>query len=145
MKAVSIISPDTGPRPSKPLLIGLWSAQVLVFAAFTLFGGMKLFMPIEKLAEMWVWPGVVPPWFLHLMGLIDIAGGLGILLPALTRIQPRLGVLAAAGCVVLQICAIVFHLARGESQALPLNFILLALSLFILWGRGKKAPVAPRE
>jgi uncharacterized membrane protein YphA (DoxX/SURF4 family) len=129
---------------SKPLQIGLWIAQVLIFAAFVLFGCMKLFMPIEKLAAMWVWPGAVPPWFLHLMGLIDIAGGLGILLPALTRIKPRLGVLAAACCVLLQICAIAFHTSRGEAQALPLNVILLALTAFILWGRGTKAPIAPR-
>lgn len=145
MKSTSIATPTAQAGSGKPLRVGLWAAQALVFVAFILFGCMKLFMPVEKLAAMWVWPGVVPPWFLHLMGLIDIAGGLGILLPALTRIKPRLGVLAAAGCVLLQISAIIFHASRGEVQALPLNFILLALAAFILWGRGKKAPIAPRD
>lgn len=134
------------PAPAGKLLqVGLWVAQVLIFAAFTLFGCMKFFMPIDQLAAMWVWPGEVSAWFLRLMGVIDFAGGVGVLLPALTRIQPRLTVLAALGCVLLQIAAMIFHLSRGEAPALPLNIILLALSAFILWGRGKRAPIAPRR
>ncbi|MBX5186175.1 DoxX family protein [Rhizobium sp. NZLR5] len=134
------------PAPQgKLLLIGLWSAQVLLFIAFTLFGCMKFFMPVDQLAAMWVWPGDVPAWFLRLMGIIDFAGGVGVLLPALTRSQPRLTVLAALGCVLLQITAMIFHLSRGEASALPLNVILLALSAFILWGRGKRAPITPRQ
>ncbi|MDC9837187.1 DoxX family protein [Rhizobium binxianense] len=128
----------------KGLQIALWVAQALIFASFTLFGCMKFFMPADQLAAMWVWPGEVPVWFLRLMGVIDFAGGVGVLLPALTRIQPRLSVLAALGCVLLQIAAMIFHVSRGETPALPLNVILLALSAFILWGRGKRAPIAPR-
>ncbi|MBB4115404.1 ammonia channel protein AmtB [Rhizobium sp. BK226] len=134
------------PAPvGKWLQIGLWAAQVLIFAAFTLFGCMKFFMPVDQLAAMWVWPGDVPVWFLRLMGIIDFAGGVGVLLPALTRIQPRLTVLAALGCALLQIAAMIFHLSRGEAPAVPLNVILLALSAFILWGRGRRAPIAPRR
>ena len=106
---------------------------------------MKFFMPVDQLAAMWVWPGDVPVWFLRLMGIIDFAGGVGVLLPALTRIQPRLTVLAALGCALLQIAAMIFHLSRGEAPAVPLNVILLALSAFILWGRGRRAPIAPRR
>lgn len=128
----------------KPLRIGLWTAQVIICILFVLFGYMKLFMPVEVLAAMWIWPGQVPAWFLRLMGLVDAAGGIGVLLPALTRIRPRLTVLAALGCCLLQIAAIIFHLSRGEAAAVPLNVVLLALCLFILWGRAKKAPIAPR-
>lgn len=138
--SISIASQPAG----KGLKAGLWIAQVLVFAAFTLFGAMKLFMPAETLAGMWGWPGQVPPAFLRVMGVVDVAGGLGVLLPALTRIQPRLGVLAALGCVLLQMAAMIFHAWRGEYPALPLNLILLALSVFILWGRGNRAPIQPR-
>lgn len=128
----------------KALQFGLWFAQVLLFVAFVLFGMMKLFMPVEALAGMWVWPGEVPVAFLRTMGAIDVAGGLGVLLPALTRIRPVLGVLAALGCVVLQIAAMLFHAARGEFQALPLNVVLLGLAAFVLWGRGRRAPIQPR-
>jgi hypothetical protein len=46
--------------------------------------------------------------------------------------------------MVLQVFAIVFHLSRGEAAVTPLNLVLLVLSLFVLWGRGRKAPIAPR-
>lgn len=126
---------------SPALNVALWVAQCLIFVAFVVFGGMKLFMPIDQLAGMWVWPGQVPPAFLRVMGLIDAAGGIGVLLPALTRIQPRLTVWAALGCTVLQISAIIFHLSRGEAMVTPLNLVLLALCAFILWGRARKAPI----
>jgi hypothetical protein len=129
---------------STSLTIGLWAAQTIVFALFTLLGSMKLFMPVDKLAEMWVWPGQVPGWLLHLTGVLDIAGGIGVLLPTVTQIQPRLMVYAAVGCTLLQFAAIIFHLSRGEVAAVPLNIVLLASSIFILWGRGKKGPIAPR-
>jgi hypothetical protein len=54
-------------------------------------------------------------------------------------------VLAALGCTVLQVFAITFHVSRGEAVVTPLNFVLLALSLFVLWGRGRKAPIASRQ
>ncbi|WP_037154869.1 DoxX family protein [Rhizobium freirei] len=130
--------------PSRGLNIGLWAAQTLIFVSFAVFGFMKMFMPVDTLAAMWVWPGQLPTWFLRLMGLVDAAGGAGVFLPAVTRIKPGLTVLAALGCVVLQISAIVFHISRGEAMVTPLNFVLLALSAFILWGRGKKAPIFPR-
>jgi uncharacterized membrane protein YphA (DoxX/SURF4 family) len=136
---------SSGSAPGTPLKIGLWTAQVVVFALFTLFGGMKLFMPVDKLAQMWVWPGQVPSWFLHLTGILDATGGIGVLLPAITRIQPRLTVYAAVGCTLLQVAAIIFHLSRGEAAVVPLNVVLLALSVFILWGRSKQAPIAPRS
>ena len=135
---------SSGPVAGAPLRIGLWTAQIIVFALFTLFGSMKLLMPVDKLAEMWIWPGQVPSWFLHLTGILDVVGGLGVLLPAVTRIQPRLTVLAALGCTLLQIAAIIFHLSRDEAAVVPLNSVLLALSVFILWGRGRHAPIAPR-
>ncbi|WP_375779376.1 DoxX family protein [Bradyrhizobium sp. ma5] len=135
----------SGPVPGALLKIGLWAAQIIVFVLFILFGSMKLFMPVDKLAAMWVWPGQVPIWFLHLTGILDVAGGIGVLLPATMRIQPRLTVYAALGCTLLQIVAIIFHFSRGEAAAVPLNIVLLALSVFILRERSKYAPIAPRQ
>lgn len=141
MTSQSAETPIRGAR--RGLNIVLWTAQALLFLAFVTFGVMKMFMPVDQLAAMWLWPGQVPVWFLRTMGLIDAAGGAGLLLPALTRIRPRLTVLAALGCVVLQICAIVFHVTRGEAMSTPLNFILLGLLAFVLWGRTKAVLVAP--
>nr|WP_306234967.1 DoxX family protein [Bradyrhizobium sp. Bra64] len=131
--------------PDRTLRIGLWSAQGLIFLVFTSAGLVKLLTPIPELAAMMPWAGQYSETFVRCIGLIDLAGGIGILLPALTRILPRLTVLAALGCTVLQVLALVFHISRGEAPVTPLNVVLLALSLFVLWGRGRKAPIAARQ
>jgi uncharacterized membrane protein YphA (DoxX/SURF4 family) len=128
----------------KPLRIALWVAQGLVAAMFVMSGFMKLTTPIAELAAMMPWAGQVSPAFVRFIGLVDLAGGIGILLPALTRIQPRLTVLAALGCAVLQVLAFAFHAYRGEFGVLPVNVVLLALSVFVFWGRSQKAPILPR-
>jgi uncharacterized membrane protein YphA (DoxX/SURF4 family) len=129
----------------RALRIGLWIAQVLLFAVFTGAGLTKLMTPIPQLAGMMPWTGVYSETFVRVIGAIDLAGGLGILLPALTRILPRLTVLAALGCAVLQILATIFHIWRGEAEVTPFNLVLLALSLFVLWGRNDRARIEPRQ
>ncbi len=131
--------------PGRALRIGLWVAQSLLFFVFASAGLVKLLTPIPQLAAMMPWTGQHSEAFVRVIGLIDLAGGLGILLPALTRILPRLTVLAALGCTVLQVFAIVFHVSRGEAEMTPLNLVLLVLSVVVLWGRGRKAPIAPRQ
>ncbi|GLH81010.1 membrane protein [Bradyrhizobium sp. SSBR45G] len=131
-------------QPSLALRIGLWVAQTLLFLLFCFAGVTKVFTPIKELAQMMPWAGEYSVAFVRTIGLIDLAGGLGILLPSLTRVVPRLTVLAAIGCATLQVFAFAFHLSRGEGAVTPLNILLLALSLFVLWGRNSKAPIAPR-
>src|SRR5688572_23451017 len=96
-------------RPSTPLHIGLWITQVLLAIVFAGTGLWKLFTPIPDLAKLIPWAGEVSPAFLYTIAVIDLLGGLGLVLPALTRIKPGLTVLAALGCALLQVCAIVFH------------------------------------
>ncbi|NTJ65918.1 DoxX family protein [Agrobacterium rhizogenes] len=129
----------------KPLRIGIWLAQVVAAALFCMSGVMKLTTPIPELSAMMPWTGELSPTFVRLIGLIDLAGGLGLILPSLTRILSRLTVLAALCCVVLQVLAAGFHSFRGEFEVLPLNALLLGLAIFIFWGRSKKAPIAPRS
>jgi uncharacterized membrane protein len=105
---------------------------------------MKLTAPIADLSKTMPWTGQLPLAFVRSMGVIDILGGLGVLLPAITRILPWLIVWAAVGCTVLQVLAIAFHASRGEFQVLPLNFILLPLAVFILYGRARKLPLQAR-
>ena len=131
--------------PGRALRIGLWAAQILIAFAFIGAGLVKLTTPIPQLAAMMPWAGQYSEPFVRSIALVDLAGGIGILLPALTRILPRLTVLAALGCTVLQVFALAFHLSRGEAEVTPLNIVLLALSLFVLWGRNSKAPIAPRR
>ncbi len=137
-------SQPISPSASKPLRIALWIAQAIVFVVFVGSGFVKLTMPIPELSAMMPWTGQYSPSFVRFIGMVDMAGGLGILLPALTRIKPTLTVWAALGCATLQVLAIAFHVSRSEFMVLPLNFVLLPLSLFVLWGRSKRAPITAR-
>lgn len=121
----------------------LWVVQIVVALFFGLTGVAKLGMPVEKLADMWAWPGQYPT-MVRITGLIDLAGGLGVILPSLTRIAPKLTIWAATGCVLLQLCAVGFHVSRGEAFVTPINFIALSLAAFIAWGRSSRVPIAPR-
>jgi uncharacterized membrane protein len=131
------------PPSHKVLNASLWLAQCLVFAGFTAIGLMKLLKPIPELAAMWPWTGQLPAGAVRSLGVIDIAGGVGVLFPALTRIKPGLTAVAALCAVALQLCAITFHILRGEIAVTPFNLVYLALAAFIFWGR-RKQPILSR-
>ncbi|MFT3712139.1 MAG: DoxX family protein [Archangium sp.] len=131
-------------QPSKGLNIALWIVQVLLALAFGMAGLMKSTAPIEELAKQMVWPGAVPPALVRFIGVSELLGGIGLLLPSLTRIQPKLTALAAAGLVVVMILAAGFHVSRGEYGGLVPNFVMGGLAAFVAWGRFKKAPITPR-
>jgi uncharacterized membrane protein YphA (DoxX/SURF4 family) len=132
------------PVAGKPIRFGLWTAQLLMALLYVYSGVMKFSTPIPQLAQMMPWTGDVPETFVRAIGAVDFAAGVGLVLPALTRILPGLTPLAAAGSTLLQVLAFGFHTSRGEYAVLLLNVILLALSVFVLWGRTKKAPILPR-
>ncbi|NBG67460.1 DoxX family protein [Acidiluteibacter ferrifornacis] len=71
----------------------------------------------------------------------DLLGALGLILLAALRIQPKLTTLAAYGGILLMLAGIVFHLSRGEANVIGLNFLLIALLSFVVWGRTKKVPI----
>ena len=129
---------------SKGMRIGLWLSQLLLALVYIPAGAMKLFAPVSVVAAQIPWAGDVTEPFLRLIGAVDLSAGLGILLPALTRIAPGLTVWAARGSIALQICAMAFHAIRGEFAVLPMNFVIIGLSLYVAWGREKRAPIAAR-
>lgn len=125
--------------------IGLWAAQVLLALFYFYAGFNKVSQPIEALAAMNMgFVLVVPEWLTRLIGVAELLGAIGLILPALTRIMPRLTPLAALGLSAIQVLAILLHASRGELAVLPLNAVLIALSLFVLWGRERKAPITAR-
>lgn len=135
----STASPLSSGRPRRLLSASLWGVQGLL-ALFYLFGAYsKLTTPAAQLATMMPWTAE-HPGLVSLTGWVDLLGGLGILLPALTRVQPRLTLLAALGMVLLQLLALGFHLMRGEFSVAPLNVVLLGLAVFVVWGRGRALP-----
>ena len=97
---------------------------------------MKLFQPIDKLAVMWPWVLSVPATLLKFTAVVDVLGALGLILPALTGIKPRLVPVAAICVVVLMALASAFHLSRGESIAPNVAFAVMAV--FVAWGRWRR-------
>lgn len=124
--------------------VAVWVVQVLLGVTFMGTGLWKVATPIAELGAKMPWMAQVSPAFLYLTGAFDFLGGAGILLPSITRIQPKLAVLAALGCAALMAAAAVFHFSRGEGANTPFNFVMLGLSLFVAWGRWKKVPIVPR-
>ena len=131
-------------QPSRILHLSLWAVQALLGVLFIATGVWKLLTPVPKLAAMIPWAGQVPEGFLQATAVIDLLGGIGVLLPALVRIKPGLTITSALGCALLQACAIIFHLSRGEVLNTPFNFLLVGLSLFVAWGRRYRAPIPAR-
>jgi len=121
----------------------LWIAQLLLAVAFGMAGSMKTFTPIEALAQQMPWVARMPE-LIRFIGISELAGAAGMILPALTRIKPSLTPLAAWGLVVIMILATIFHGARGEWSAVPATIVLGLLAAFVGWGRTRKAPIAPR-
>lgn len=138
------VSPPLGAKPAPVLHVALWAVQVLLGLLFAGTGLWKLLTPVAGIAAVFPWAGQVSPAFLHATGVFDLLGGLGLVLPSLTRIQPGLTALAALGCTALQLSAIVFHVSRGEAANTPFNVLLVGLCLFVAWGRRVRVPIAPR-
>lgn len=108
-------------------------------------GFMKVSQPIDALvASGLTYASDYPELLTKFIGTMEILGAIGIILPAATRILPGLTPLAAVGFSVIQILAFGLHTMRGEYSVLPVNIVLLALSLFVVWGRFRKASITPR-
>lgn len=121
-----------------------WILQILLAVAFVMAGIMKLATPIEEILAMgepMAWVNDVPAWLVRFIGGVEILGGLGLVLPSLLKIQPRLAVMAAYGIGLIMILAAVFHGMRGEYPGIINNVVFLVIALFIAWARTSKVPI----
>jgi uncharacterized membrane protein YphA (DoxX/SURF4 family) len=85
----------------------LWIVQALLALLFLFAGGMKLILPVEEMTAQVPMPGP----FLRFIGIAQVLGAIGLILPGLLRIRPGLTPLAAAGLVIIMIGATVVTLA----------------------------------
>ena len=132
------------PRPSPAIRAALWAAQIVLAGMFALAGFMKATLPPVELVKQMPYAADLPLALMRFIGASELAGALGVILPAATRIRPGLTPLAAAALLTVMILASAFHLSRGETYALPINAGLGLLAAFVAWGRYKAAPIAAR-
>ena len=114
----------------------LWIVQGLLAALFLFAGGMKLVLPLEKLTG----PISLPGPLLRFIGVAEVLGALGLILPGLLRIRPGLTPLAAAGLVIVMIGATVYTLAAGQVASALIPLVVGILAAFVAYGRWRLTP-----
>ena len=118
-------------RQHRAMTIALWSVQVVLALIFLFAGSMKLILPIEVMTAQMPLPGL----FLRFIGVCEVAGALGLILPGLTRIQRGLTPLAASGLVVIMIGAVVLTLASEGIIWAVVPLVVGALAVCVAYGR----------
>ena len=117
-----------------------WILQFLLAIAFVAAGLMKMTTPKERLLDRMEWVRGVTPRGIKVIGVIEILGGLGLVLPAVTGIAPVLTLLAAIGLAIVMVLAIWTHIRLQEaSQAMPaaVLFVLLVITIIGLVTQGR--------
>lgn len=135
----------TNQKNNKAINITLWIAQALLAGMFIMAGVMKATQPLAALTESLPWVTSPLLGLVRFIGISEILGGLGLLLPAIFRIKPFLTVWAAYGLALVMVLAAVFHTSRGEFPNIGMNVVLVGIALFIAWGRSKKAPILAKQ
>ena len=133
-------------RGDRVMTYALWIVQGLLALLFLCTGGMKLVTPFDVLAPQMPYP--LPEVFVRFIGLCEIAGALGLVLPGLLRIRPGLTPLAASGLVIIMIGATVLTLAGVVPGGVALALIPLVvglLSAFVAYGRWRLTPLGQRS
>lgn len=117
------------------LNIVLWALQVLLALMFLMAGSTKASQPLDKISRRMTWVTATPPALVRFIGISEIAGALGLILPAVTHILPVLTIAAAIGLAIIMVLAALFHVSRGEYNAVVVNAVILVLLIIVIYGR----------
>jgi uncharacterized membrane protein YphA (DoxX/SURF4 family) len=120
----------------------LWVLQVLLALVFLAHGWLMLSPPAEIAQQI---NAALPRWFQIFIGVAEVLAAVGLTLPGLTRIQPWLVPSAAAGIMIVMICATVYHLRRDEVSSAVVTFVLLGMATFLAYMRWRVAPIQTRR
>jgi hypothetical protein len=114
------------------MTIAYWITAALLAVVYLMSGGMKITQSKEALvASGQNWAKNVNPALPKLVGLLEVLGAIGIILPPLTGIAVVLAPIAAIGLALVQAIAIVVHVRMKDTKSLVVNFILLALAVVV--------------
>ena len=122
------------------MTVALWIVQVALALLFLFAGGMKLVMPIEEMTKQM--PVAIPGAgaFLRFIGVAEVLGGLGLVLPGLFRTWPVLTPLAAVGLALVMAGATGLGVLMGDPMAALIPFVVGILAAFVAYGRWRRAP-----
>jgi DoxX-like protein len=115
------------------MTVAYWVLAALLGVFYLYAGGKKVTQSKEQLAPTMGWVDRTPMWLVRVIGVVEVAGVAGLILPPATNIAPVLALVAAIGFVILQILAGGVHLSRGEKKEVSLNVALIALAGVTVW------------
>jgi uncharacterized membrane protein YphA (DoxX/SURF4 family) len=121
--------------------VALWVLQSLLAVAFLLHGWLLLSPPANMVEQM---NASIPPAFRIFLGVAEVLAAIGLTLPGIMRIRPRLVSWAAAGLMIVMVGATVLHLKRGEYSSAATTAVLLVALTFVAYMRWKVKPIFPR-
>lgn len=124
------------PASTKQSRIALWVVQSVLAALFLFAGGVKLALPLAALAKM----SPLPAAFLKFVGVCEVAGALGLILPGALRIKPGLTPLAAAGLVIIMTGAVITTIATAGVAPAVVPFVVGVLAATVVRGRWQRLP-----
>ena len=113
----------------------LWIAQILLAVTYLMAGIAKTTQHKDRLSDMMGWVDDFSAGSVRGIGVMEILGAVGLILPGLLGILPWLTPLAAVGLALLQVGAAITHIRRREYPLLVMNFVLFALAVFVAYGR----------
>jgi uncharacterized membrane protein YphA (DoxX/SURF4 family) len=128
-----------GRAPHNPMNIILWIIQVLLGLLFIFSGSMKFMMSVAEMNAQS--PVVLPGIFIHFIGVCEILGGIGLILPSLLRIKPGLTPLAATGLAIITAGATVITLMGPMKGLAALPLVTCVLCIFVAYGRWRAKPI----
>ena len=120
----------------------LWIIQCLLALLFVFSGAMKFVMSVQEMNSQG--PVMFPGIFLHFIGVCEILGGVGLILPSALRIEPGLTPLAAAGLAIITAGATVITLMGPMKGMAAIPFVTCMLCIFVAYGRWRVRPITPR-
>lgn len=115
------------------MIVAYWIVAGLLALFYVYSGGVKILRSRDALRPMMAWVDDMPLARVRLIGVLEVLGAIGLVLPPLTGIAPWLALAAAIGLVLVQIGGIVLHVSRGEARVLGLNVALLAAAGVTTW------------
>ena len=113
--------------------IAYWIIAALLAVFYLYAGGKKATQSQEQLQPMMGWVDRVPMPLVRLIGVLELLGAAGLILPPLTGIAPWLAIAAAIGLALIQVGGIAVHVSRGEARVIGLNIALLAAAVAAAW------------
>ncbi len=122
----------------------LWILQIF-FGIYFIFVGVMHFVLPEGLPGPMEWMYELSDTTHSIVGIAEVLGGLGLILPSVTRIRPELTVYAAIGLVLVMIGAIIWHATRSETSSIAQNVIIGAILGFVAYGRARLYPIEPKS